>query len=231
MRELAPGVWQLAGFPPNLFNVYLVGDVLIDAATRFARRRLFNQLRDRRPSLVALTHCHPDHQGMAHEVCTTYGVTLACHEEDSAAMEGREPMQPRNLMLRQSAWLWAGPPHPVGWKLHDGDLVAGFRVVHAPGHTAGHVVFFRERDRVAIAGDLLFSVGITACRGLTEPPAFFCEDPEQNRRSIRLLAELRPSLVCFGHGPPLRQPEMLNRFVARWDRGRLPRLTPSAVEG
>jgi glyoxylase-like metal-dependent hydrolase (beta-lactamase superfamily II) len=134
-------------------------------------------------------------------------------------------------MIRQSTWLWSGPPHPVGWKLRDGDLVAGFRVLHAPGHTPGHVLFFRERDRVAIAGDLLFSVGIRACRGLTEPPAFFSVDPARNRRSIRLLAELRPSLICFGHGPPLRQPELLERFVGRWERAVLPRLAPSVSEG
>jgi glyoxylase-like metal-dependent hydrolase (beta-lactamase superfamily II) len=146
-------------------------------------------------------------------------------------MEGREPMQPRSRLLRLSARIWSGPPHPVGWKLRDGDRVAGFRVVHAPGHTPGHVVFFREKDRVAIAGDLLFSVGITVCRGLMQPPAFFSVDPDQNRRSIRLLTELRPSLLCFGHGPPLRQPEMLDRFVARWERGRVPRLAPSVSEG
>jgi glyoxylase-like metal-dependent hydrolase (beta-lactamase superfamily II) len=231
MREIAPGVWQLAGFPPNLFNVYLVGDVLIDAATRFARRRLVNELRDRRPTLVALTHCHPDHQGMAHEICTTNGVTLACHEQDCAVMEGREPMRPRNPLARLSAWLWSGPPHPVGWKLRDGDLVAGFRVIHTPGHTAGHVVFFREADRVVIAGDLLYSVGLKVCHGLTEPPPFYSLDAEQNRQSIRLLAELRPSLICFGHGPPLRQPEMLERFVTRWERRKVPRLAPSVSEG
>ncbi len=231
MRELASGVWQLAGFPPNLINVYLVGDVLIDAATRFARRRLLHELHGRKLALVALTHCHPDHQGLAHEICTTQGVTLACHEDDCAALEGRAPMQPQNFMIRQSTWLWAGPPHPVGWKLRDGDRVAGFRVFHTPGHTPGHILFFRESDRVAIAGDLLFSWGIRTCRWLTEPPAFFCVDAAQNRRSIRLLAELRPSLVCFGHGPPLRQPELLERFVARWERGRMPRLVPSVSEG
>jgi glyoxylase-like metal-dependent hydrolase (beta-lactamase superfamily II) len=231
MREIAPGLWQLAGFPPNVFNVYLAGDVLIDAATRFARRRISRELGDRRPALVALTHCHPDHQGVAHEICTSYGVSLACHEADCAAMEGREPMHPRSRMARLSRWLWAGPPHPVGWRLRDGDLVAGFRVVHAPGHTPGHVVFFRESDRVAVVGDLLFSVGVTVCRVLTEPPAFFSADAEQNRRSIRLLAELRPSLLCFGHGPPLRQPAMLDRFVAKWERLRVPRLAPSVSEG
>ena len=48
---------------------------------------------------------------------------------------------------------------------------------------------------------------------LREPPPFFTIDPAENRRSARRLAALTPSLVCFGHGPPLRDPESLARFV------------------
>jgi hypothetical protein len=33
MREIADGVWQLSGWPPNNVNVYVVGDVLIDAGS------------------------------------------------------------------------------------------------------------------------------------------------------------------------------------------------------
>ena len=40
MREISPNVWQLSGFLPNAINVYLIGDVLIDAATRWAGRRI-----------------------------------------------------------------------------------------------------------------------------------------------------------------------------------------------
>jgi len=36
VKELADGVYLLRGWPPNAINVYLVGDVLIDAATRQA---------------------------------------------------------------------------------------------------------------------------------------------------------------------------------------------------
>jgi hydroxyacylglutathione hydrolase len=40
-------------------------------------------------------------------------------------------------------------------------------------------------------------------------------DPVENRRTIRKLLELRPSLVCVGHGPPLREIEKLERLVER----------------
>jgi glyoxylase-like metal-dependent hydrolase (beta-lactamase superfamily II) len=38
---------------------------------------------------VALTHCHPDHQGAAQAVCEAFRIPLACHRDDVAAMEGR----------------------------------------------------------------------------------------------------------------------------------------------
>jgi glyoxylase-like metal-dependent hydrolase (beta-lactamase superfamily II) len=215
MRLLAEGLWQLGGFPPDIFNVYLAGDVVIDAGTRWAWPRIRRQLHHRTVRLVTLTHCHPDHQGVAALLCTHFGVPLACHEADVRATEGRCRMLPDNWVLRLAVPLWAGPPHPVGRVLREGDEVAGFRVVHTPGHTPGHIVLFRDADRVAVAGDLLNNFPtLTGGPVLTEPPLLFSADPAENRRSILRLAELRPSLVCFGHGAPLRDPRALQRLAA-----------------
>src|SRR5437764_2869607 len=137
MRQVAAGVWQLGGYPPDLFNVYLMEDVLVDCATRWARGRVLSQLRKRPPRMVALTHCHPDHQGVAKLVCRQFKVPLACHELDVPAMEGREPMAPGNRILRLGMRVWAGPAARVGQVLREGDEVGGFRVIHTPGHTPG----------------------------------------------------------------------------------------------
>jgi glyoxylase-like metal-dependent hydrolase (beta-lactamase superfamily II) len=216
MQQIADDVWQLRGFPRDMFNVYLLGDVLIDTGTRWARRRIVRQLGDRRISLVALTHCHPDHQGSARAICTRNGVPLACHEADVTAMEGTAPMVPNNGFLRWANRFWAGPAHPVERVLREGDEVAGFRVVHAPGHTPGHIMFVRERDRVVIAGDVLANIHfITREVGLREPPPAFSHNFVQNRDSIRRLLSLKPSIAAFGHGPVLRDVGVLERFVAR----------------
>src|SRR6266404_3253090 len=135
MHEIAPGVRLLSGLPLHAINVYLIDDVLIDAATRWHAVSIIRQLQHHRPSLVALTHCHPDHQGAVWHVCRRFGVPLACHEADAPAMEGRGPMLPNTLIVAKLGRFIAGPAHTVARKLRDGDEVAGFRVVHAPGHT------------------------------------------------------------------------------------------------
>ena len=67
--------------------------MLIDAGRRWDRRRVFAEIEGREISMLALTHVHPDHQGVAKDVCEARGVPLACHADDVDAMEGRRPVQ------------------------------------------------------------------------------------------------------------------------------------------
>jgi hydroxyacylglutathione hydrolase len=219
MNELASGVHMLRGFPPNAINVYLVGDVLIDAATRQARRRIFRQLSGRKLVAHALTHVHPDHQGSSNAVCERYGVPLWCGERDVPRMESpgqvTSPVAPEWLNRIEQRF-WVGPPRRVDRVLREGDEVAGFTVLDTPGHTPGHISLWRESDRVLILGDVLTNMNLlTAIPGLHEPLPMFTPDVASNRASIRKLADLRPALACFGHGPPLRDPGKLADFAAR----------------
>ncbi len=218
MKELAPGLFQLRGFPPQGINVYLMGDVLVDAGSRYAARRILRQLRGRSVTAHALTHAHPDHQGSSHEVCVTFGVPFWVGEvdadaaEDPRLIEQRQPDARINKLI--SKW-WTGPGHPVDRRLRDGDVVAGFTVLDVPGHSRGHVAFWRESDRVLVLGDVLNNMDVvTGRRGLHEPKWFFTEDPARNRESIRKVAALGPDLVCFGHGPPHRDAAALAEFAA-----------------
>ncbi|MBK5219129.1 MAG: MBL fold metallo-hydrolase [Thermoleophilia bacterium] len=218
MRYLAPGLWRLQEVPAPSINVYLAEDVLIDAGRRWDRRRIFNELEGVEISMLALTHVHPDHQGVAKDVCEARGVPLACHRDDVEAMEGTRSMQeaatgnPINRVIRT---IWQGPPHRVDRVLEEGDEVAGFRVVHAPGHARGEVIFFRESDRVTICGDVIRNMSYaTGLPGVKEPPAIFTYDPVENRRSIRKLAALEPTLILPGHGPAVTDIDAFERFVA-----------------
>jgi glyoxylase-like metal-dependent hydrolase (beta-lactamase superfamily II) len=218
LKYLAPGVWRLKEFPAPSINVYLAEDVLIDAGRRWDRGRIFAEIEGRELSLLALTHAHPDHQGVAKDVCEARGIPLACHADDVEAMEGKRTMQeaaPGNLVNKVIRSIWQGPPYRVDRVLSEGDEVAGFRVVHAPGHSRGEVIFFREQDRVAICGDVIRNMSYaTALPGVKEPPDIFTVDPAENRRSIRKLAELNPSLILPGHGPAVSDIAAFERFAA-----------------
>jgi hydroxyacylglutathione hydrolase len=219
VRQLAEDVYQLDGWPPNAINVYLIADVLVDAATRRGEKRIMRQIGERRLTAHALTHAHPDHQGSSHAVCETLGIPLWCGQAEVPAVETPGAMrsnQAPGLLGALQGRYWTGPPHPVARALKAGDDVAGFTVLETPGHSRGHISLWRESDRVLIVGDVLTNMSLTTgLPGLHEPLAFATPDPARNRESARSLAALEPSLACFGHGAPLRDPRRLADFVAR----------------
>jgi len=207
VRLVADGVYQLRGFPRDAFNVYLVEDVLVDAGTPLARGRILSQLRRRTVTRHLVTHAHPDHFGASHAICTRLGLPLWCGERDAEAIEtGRVPASgvPFKPFVER---ITSPPAHPVARRLREGDEVAGFRVIDAPGHSPGHIALFRESDRTLILGDVYFNVP-----RLRPPFDLLTFDPAQNRESMRKLAQLEPSLVLFGHGPPLRDTQRFADF-------------------
>ena len=217
MKQLADDLYLLDGFPPYAINVYLIGDVLVDAGSRHAGKRILRQLRGRTVTTHALTHAHADHQGSSHQVCEALGIPLWCGERDAEAVEDgrireRMPAHPINSLIGR---VFPGPAHPVARRLREGDVVGGFEVLDTPGHSAGHISFWRPSDRTLVCGDVFNNMNvITGVPGLHEPPAFFTPDPSRNRESMRRLAALQPQLVCFGHGKPLRDRSKLAAFTA-----------------
>jgi glyoxylase-like metal-dependent hydrolase (beta-lactamase superfamily II) len=215
MEELAPAVFRLDGHPRDALNVYVVGDVLIDAGTSFARKRILRQLGGRTITAHAITHAHPDHYGASHAICAALDLPLWCPEGDvETVVTGRSPFAgpATSAMAKLMARMPLPHPHPVARVLREGDEVGGFTVLETPGHSPGHVSYWRESDRTLIVGDVLFGQTLLGRPGLTEPPAFI-GDRAQNRRAIHRLAALEPALALFGHGPPLRDPGRLQAFA------------------
>ena len=139
-KELAPGVSRIDEFAP-VINACIVDDVLIDSGRRWDRKRIFKALEGRDISLVALTRAHGDHNGVAKDVCEAWGVPLAVHAGDVAVMERGGPtpeeLAEASAMARLVWRYWGGPAHRVGRVLEEGDEVAGFRIIHAPGPQPG----------------------------------------------------------------------------------------------
>jgi hydroxyacylglutathione hydrolase len=220
VKKLADGVWQVRGYRgqlPDLINEYVIGDVLIDAGTRHSGKRILRELAGHEINAHALTHAHADHQGASHEVCEALGIPYWVGERDADAAEDpaliRE-RQPSNPVQWFFLTLYRGPGHPVDRTLKEGDEVGGFKVLEVPGHSAGHLAFWRESDRVLIAGDVLANLNqISGLPGLNEPSSLLTPDPKRNRESARRLAALEPKLVLFGHGRALRDTRKFVDFV------------------
>ena len=204
MRTLADGVQQLKGFPPNTINVYLVGDVLVDAGTPAAKKRILAELAGRDVRTHLVTHAHPDHFGSSHAVCEELEIGLWAGAADAEAVETGTPTPAEGRLPGLLAKMKMPPGHPVARRLNEGDSVADFTVLDVPGHSPGHIALWRESDRTLICGDVFFNLP-----NLRPPPGPLTFDPVRNRESMRRLAELRPALTLFGHGPPLRDPDRL----------------------
>jgi len=109
----------------------------------------------------------------------------------------------------------------------------GWRWVHTPGHTAGHVSLFRESDRTLIAGDAFVTVKQeSALAVLTQkpevhgPPAYYTTDWSAAWRSVEELESLRPQKAVTGHGVPMVGHELragLRTLARDFDRLAIPR--------
>jgi glyoxylase-like metal-dependent hydrolase (beta-lactamase superfamily II) len=210
MRELADDVWQLSGWPPNNVNVYVLGDVLIDTGLAIYRRVVLSQITDRPISANVLTHAHFDHFGSSHAICEKLGIPLWCGADDVEAVEAGK------MVIRGGRMVPAAKAHPVSRALKEGDEVAGFTVLETPGHSPGHVSYWRERDRVLVCGDVVWGQNpFLFSGGIQEPYPFASPDPNRNRESARRLAALEPALVCFGHGKPVTDTARFQAAVGR----------------
>ena len=220
MIQIAKDVFQIPVTPRQLVNTYLIGSTLIDAGIKFSGRTILRQLGNHKLTAHALTHAHPDHQGASAELCKKLGIPFWVGAKDKSAAEsgfvvGAMPNPKHPVAIFEQNFM-AGPGHPVDRILQEGDRVEDFVVIETPGHSAGHVCFWRERDGVLITGDVLRNVNFfTTIPELNEPPAVFTADAEINRKSIRKIAALKPQVICFGHGPAIRDVNRIIEFAKR----------------
>ncbi|MBR9919732.1 MAG: MBL fold metallo-hydrolase [Bacteroidetes bacterium] len=220
MKEIAPKVYHIPLMPRNSINVYLAEGFLFDAGIKSSKKKLIRKLGNTSLHTHVLTHAHADHQGSSSAVCQHFNIPLWCSEQEKAFAESgdvtRQYPDPNHLISRLQRRFWSGEGHPVSKTLKEGDKLGNFTVIETPGHSQGHLSFFRENDGLLIVGDVATNMNLlTTFAGLHEPPAIFTLDKETNRNSLRKLAALKPKILCFGHGPVLVNDGKFERFVAK----------------
>ena len=215
--EIVPGLHWVERIWDTKVYVLFEGDrvVLIDAATPGRAGAVWDYLGSLgySPDVVDeiwLTHGDIDHIGSVAALRDDSGAKVVAHRADEPLIDGREDRQLGPLPLAgayQHLINWGirrlirYTPAPVDQPVEDGDNLGNWRVVHAPGHTAGSVCFHNSARGIVIVGDAL-----NHRRGrLGAPPPMFTPDMAQAHASIHRIATLDFEVCCFGHGAPLME--------------------------
>ncbi|HUA50218.1 MAG TPA: MBL fold metallo-hydrolase [Solirubrobacteraceae bacterium] len=215
-ERIAEGVWLVQGGIPKTMNVYLIeddGGVTVYDAGISEMKTVLAAAGARLGGIrrVVLGHADADHRGAAPGL----NAPVYCHPAEREAAESsaryrdywdRSKLDPHGrALLWRLIPTWDGGPVAIAGTVDDGEEIAGFRVVHLPGHAPGLIALFRESDRLALVSDLLYTLDPQTGRRQPAhvPHPAFNQDTEQARASIRKLAALDPATVWAGHGEPV----------------------------
>jgi hydroxyacylglutathione hydrolase len=221
LERVAEGVWLLRGDLRGAMNVYFIegddGLVQFDAGTK-AMRKAARAAAEQLGGLerVVLGHAHADHRGTAPYM----GAPVFCHADEVADAESDAAIAPyMDLSQLPVAWVrwiyplllrrWDGGAVKIAGTVAEGEEIAGFRVIHLPGHAPGLIGLWRESDRVALVSDTVYLVDSARLKPLPEgeasvPHPAWAWDHARAKESVRRLAALDPAVLGTGHERPLR---------------------------
>lgn len=210
ITTIAPGVKQVSVGAPFSTHVYLIesedGPIAFDAGIKGTGVAILTAAGGRLDRVV-LSHSHVDHRGAAAEL----GAPIYCHTDEVADAEGDAGRSYIDFSLIKNDTVrevlpqlnaqWDGGPVSISGTVSEGDEIAGFRVIHTPGHAPGQIALFRESDRLLLAADTIYTLDPeTGQPGSPRVPHPFSNwNTELARRSIRSLMRLQASGVWTGH--------------------------------
>lgn len=173
------------------------------------------------PKAIILTHAHFDHIGGLIGLLEQWDVPVYAHPLEIPYITGKRDYPDPDMtveggMVAKMSKLFPHEAIDIGNRAQelpaDGTVpgMPGWRWIHTPGHTEGHVSLFRESDGALIAGDAFVAVKqdsmykvMTQEREISGPPVYFTPDWEAAEQSVKTLAQLQPRLALTGHGVPM----------------------------
>lgn len=212
----------------GIVNAYLVGTAeqwfLVDTGITGFATLIKNAAASRfgaasRPTAIVLTHGHFDHAGNADSLALDWDVPILAHPLELPYLTGQSDYPPIDSTMGGAIATLARTFSRRGravrarlFALSSDSLpgITGWRWIHTPGHTAGHISLFRDADRTLLAGDALVTMDmdswaeqIRRTPEFCNPPAPLTTDWVAARRTVEDLALLRPKAVGAGHGAPV----------------------------
>lgn len=216
----------------QIVNICFVGNpetkdfVLVDAGMPESANNIISVTEERfgensRPKAIILTHGHFDHIGAIIELMEKWDVPVYAHPLELPFLTGQKSYpEPDSTveggMIAKISPMFPNEPINLGENVQalptNGSVphMPGFRWLHTPGHSPGHVSFFREEDRTLIVGDAFVTVKqdslykvLTQEEEINGPPRYLTTDWDAARESVRKLRDLKPSVAITGHGMPV----------------------------
>ncbi len=228
---------------PGTRDWVLVDAGIVGMAGRIRRAAAERFGADVKPAAIVLTHGHFDHVGALEELARGWDVPVYAHPLEAPYLDGSASYPPPDPTVGGGLTALLSPLFPRGPvdvrdRLRplpeDGSVppMPGWRWLHTPGHSVGHVSLWRDADRALVAGDAFVTTAqesayaaVTQEPELHGPPKYFTHDWQAARASVRRLAALAPELAVTGHGRAMRgaaMREALQTLARDFDRVAVP---------